>query len=186
MMIRAVTPADLPTIAGLEEQLEGAAAADLATLAARQRIFPAGFLAGWQDGQLLGYIETCRWEKQIPEFKAESDFFGRCHQPQGEILYVIFVGVQPRAQRQGVGRRLLAAVQRLAVAEDAQQVHAVARESLAGFYLGAGFQPRLPLPGFWGEGAFQLMVWPVAEISTLSPANLGWPRPHPPAVAVKL
>lgn len=165
MKIRAVQPEDLPAIVALERRLEGESAAELQTLRVRQRMFPAGFLAAWKEENLLGYIETCQWGKQIPEFDADPEFFRRFHQERAAILYVIFIGVQPWAQRQGVGRRLLAAAQGLAVSQAAQRVHAVARRGMARFYLGAGFQLRRPLPEFWGGGDFHLMEWRVAENS---------------------
>ncbi|HFQ80538.1 MAG TPA: GNAT family N-acetyltransferase [Desulfobacterales bacterium] len=150
--------ADLEEIYQLESEIEGPDGADLVSLMARWRMFGAGFLTARQGGQLLGYIETCLWDCQLPHFEARPDFFTSRHRLGAANLYIIFLGVAADYRRQGVASSLLAAVSRVGWRYGARRLQAVSRSHIVPLYEAAGFLPVAAMPGFLPEPGTDFML----------------------------
>lgn len=152
---------DLAQIAFLENAMEGADAASVETLRARLRIFPEGFLVAWEQGRLVGYIESCLWDRAIPEFQPHPGFFAEQHRPAAKTLYIIFIGVREEYRRQSVGSQLIEALLQATRPLALQRVHAVSRDQLMPFYQNLGFVAKTTLPDFLHQGNYFLMEKPL-------------------------
>lgn len=153
----AATEKDISSIAFLENAMEGADAASAATLLARLRMFPEGFLVAREEGRIIGYIESCLWNKDIPEFQAHPGFFAEQHRTDARTLYIIFIGVRQEFRRKGVGTQLIDALLEEVHPFHPQRVHAVSRDPLLPFYESMGFTPQAALPGFLHQENYTLM-----------------------------
>lgn len=147
------TAADISQIHFLESAIEGPDAASPQTLLSRLAMFNDGFLVAKRDARVIGYIETCLWNLDTPEFKADPDFFASQHTKEGAILYVIFVGVEERQRRHGVGSLLVSEVFKK-VGRDfpVSRMQAVSRDLFVPFYKNLGFSAVKQLPGFLPDG----------------------------------
>lgn len=147
-----ITPAqekDISQIAFLENFIEGSDAASRQTLLARLQMFREGFLAAKIKDRVVGYIETCLWHRETPEFQADPNFFLTSHAPDGGVIYIIFVGVEERQRRHGIGSQLVREViDTVGCKFPATRVHAVSRDPLVAFYKNLGFSEVKKLPGF--------------------------------------
>lgn len=157
MIIEPAANSDIFEISLLEMAIEGRGAAGIETLRVRQVMFPDGFLVARKDGRIIGYLQSCIWDRQVPEFQPRADFFPSQHRLDGAILYLIFVGVSEHQRRHGVGSRLVECLTPLADKYGARKIHAVCRDYLVPFYAGLGFFQSRELPGFLSEGEFFLM-----------------------------
>lgn len=143
---------DLAQIAFLENAIEGAGAASLSTLQRRRQMFGEGFLVAKQGPTVVGYIETCLWDRAIPRFQPEPDFFFNEHKPSGPNLYIIFVGVDERYRRHGLGSELVLRACSVARNLSMTRVQAVSGDRLIPFYEGLGFVAARVLPSFLPDG----------------------------------
>ncbi len=150
--------ADIEEIYLLESEIEGNDGADLVTLTARWRMFGAGFLTARQGGRLVGYIESCLWDCQLPYFEARPDFFASLHRLGAANLYIIFLGVAADYRRQGVASSLLAAVSGVGYRYGACRLQAVSRGHITPLYEAAGFLPVVAMPGFLPESGVDFML----------------------------
>lgn len=153
-MIQQAQEVDLLDIHTIELRLEGEGAAKMETLLGRLEMFPEGFLVARLEGQLIGYSESCLWDEAVPSFRAEENFFKDRHRAHGTILYIIFVGVLPEYQRQGVASKLLVKLQEVARKMGAAKVHVVTWERLEPLYIGKGFKPIGYIADFLPNGIF--------------------------------
>ncbi len=146
-----ITPAsneDISQIFFLENAIEGPDAASLKTLQARRAMFNDGFLVAKVDSYVVGYIETCIWGKETPEFRADPNFFLTEHAPDGAILYIIFVAVEEKQRRQGFGSHLIRQACKVGQDYSAGLVHVVSRDPIIPLYESLGFSAKKQLPGF--------------------------------------
>lgn len=75
MNIRNATIKDIDDVHLLEQLVEGENAATKETLLSRFRMFPEGFYVAKENGTVLGYIESCLWNKSDFEtFDEIKDF----------------------------------------------------------------------------------------------------------------
>jgi len=148
MDISPVRADELAEIFFLERAIEPLSGASLETLQARQRMFGAGFLAARKKGRIIGYIETCLWDLTVPEFAPQTDFFTSRHSSYGQILYIIFMGVEQNFRRHGAGSALLAAAIDLAHECGAREVQAVTHHHLLPLYSKMGFTMVQKMPNF--------------------------------------
>ncbi len=149
---------DIVEIYRLESEIEGADGADFVTLTSRWRMFGAGFLTARQDGRLVGYIESCLWDCQLPSFEARPDFFTSRHRLGAETLYIIFIGVAADCRRRGVASSLLTAVNGVGRYYGARRLQAVSRDYIMPLYEAAGFLPLTAMPDFLPEPAVNFML----------------------------
>nr|MBF0223328.1 GNAT family N-acetyltransferase [Desulfobulbaceae bacterium] len=147
-----ITPAqeeDISQIVFLENFIEGRDAASRQTLLARLQMFSEGFLVAKIKGRVAGYIETCIWHRETPQFQADPNFFLTEHALDGAIIYIIFVGVEERQRRHGIGSHLIREViETIGGKFPANRVHAVSRDPILPFYRNLGFSTVKRLPGF--------------------------------------
>lgn len=86
----------------------------------RARIFPEGFFLGYADNKLWGVAtsQIINFDPANPctswEETTDNGWIKKSHTFQGNALYVISVGVSPRASRQGIGTALMIAEKGLA------------------------------------------------------------------------
>jgi ribosomal protein S18 acetylase RimI-like enzyme len=151
-----ITPAsaaDISQIHFLESAIEGSEAASPQTLLARLAMFHEGFLVAKLDAKVIGYIEACIWRRETPAFRADPSFFVSEHSADGSILYIIFLAVEERQRRHGVGSQLVREViKRVGGEFSVSRVHVVSRDPLLPFYKGLGFSAVQQLPGFLPDG----------------------------------
>jgi len=105
--ICAATHDDLSDIHRIEKSIESHYPANRQTLKNRLEMFPDGFLIANRDSQLIGYIESCIWNEQSFSKYQDISRFSKFHNPNGIILFVIFIGVDKLCQKMGVGSLLL-------------------------------------------------------------------------------
>jgi ribosomal protein S18 acetylase RimI-like enzyme len=122
-------------------------------------MFPAGFLTAWHAGRLAGYAQSCIWDEKIPKFSPAKNFFRNKHTAQGETLYIIFVGVSPEYQRQGIAGRLIHALREVARENGQKKVHAVTWDHMRKLYVKHGFKPVGKMPGFLPKGEFTMLEY---------------------------
>ena len=91
----------------IEKTIESGYPATRQTLADRLDMFPDGFLIIKKNHQIIGYIETCIWYVQSFSTYLDICEFSKLHHLNGTILFVIFIGVDERFQKMGVGTLLL-------------------------------------------------------------------------------
>ncbi len=149
---------DIEDIYLLESEIEGADGADFVSLTSRWRMFGAGFLTARHGGRLVGYIESCLWDRQLPYFETRPDFFASQHRLGAEKLYIIFLGVAVGCRRQGVASSLLAAISWVGRRHRACRLQAVSRGHIIPLYEAAGFLPVVAMPGFLPEPATDFML----------------------------
>ncbi len=148
MKVSSVREDELFKIFSLEQSMEGESAASLETLQVRQQMFGAGFLAARKDDRIIGYLESCLWNVEIPEFQPYPGYFANRHCAHGKTLYIIFMGVDCDFRRQGVASTLLQAVAMAAYNSGAERVHAVTFAHLLPLYIKMGFKEVQAMPHF--------------------------------------
>ena len=158
MEIRNATIEDIDEIRALERNIDEEYPATKETLLERLEMFPDGFYVVEIDGKIVGYIETCLWDKEDIETFDKIKDFPKQHDPKGKTAYVIFIGVGADYRRQGVGSALIQEVQKLASERGLKKVQLVAiEEDLLGFYGKLGFEFVKKLPNYYRLGPGFLM-----------------------------
>jgi len=149
MLIRNATLTDLKKILEIEKQIEKEYPADYDTLFARLNTFSDGFFVVEEDKGICGYVESCLWNKErFQTFEQISDF-PKNHDPNGKILYVIYLGVLECCRRKGYGSHLIKSLIAYAKEHNLSKVQLVAGEGfLVNFYKGLGFSVVENLPDF--------------------------------------
>lgn len=148
MEVLPVREEDLPEIFSLEQRIEGGAGAGIDVLQARRQAFPDGFLAAWETGCLVGYLESCLWNRENPQFDPHPDFFAAQHRADGKILYIIFIGVAPDYRRLGTASTLIKSIIPVARKYGAERIQAVTRPHLLRLYTKLGFVALREIPFF--------------------------------------
>jgi len=135
MHIRNVAVRDIDQIYLLEQSIEGKYAANRETLTARIQMFFQGFYVAEENGKIIGYLESCLWNKLNFERFDEIKDFPKHHDPEGKILYIIFVGVNKNYRKRGIGSALVRKAQEYAEQHNLQKVQVISGEgSLVYFY----------------------------------------------------
>src|SRR3989338_6019016 len=137
MNIRNATIEDIDNVHILEQLIEGENAATKETLLSRLKMFPEGFYVDKENGNVLGYIESCLWNKSDFETFDEIKDFPNQHDVNAKILYVIFIAVDERQRKHGIGSALITALQKYAEKKQLEKVQLVAvkRESTKDFLI---------------------------------------------------
>lgn len=121
-IIRCATPADLSQIVALDmEAFDPYGTAETpVTLAARQAVYPAGFLVAEEGDSIIGYGSSERWgHRREPALDEDPH---QSHVPDGPIFCITGMAVRYSHQRQGWGTRLLHGLLSLAASEGCQGV----------------------------------------------------------------
>ncbi|MCW4033549.1 MAG: GNAT family N-acetyltransferase [Candidatus Bathyarchaeota archaeon] len=149
MLIRIAENSDIDSIHRLERSLEKCNAATRKTLTERLLMFPDGFYVAEEGGKICGYIESCLWNNvSFVKFEEIKDF-PKFHDPDGRILYIIFLAVDEKYQRLGVGSKLVRTLQKYASKKGLKKVQVVSAEGFwVNFYKKLGFQETKRLPYF--------------------------------------
>lgn len=120
--MRAATIADLQAIVALDQAIFGAYGADEdpAIIAARLATFEAGCKVIVDSDQILAYLTAEKWrERRAPALDEDPR---TTHDPQGTILNITTLAVDPRFQGQGLGRQLLRAAEAIAQQEGCHEI----------------------------------------------------------------
>lgn len=126
--LRPAIAADLPQIIALDQEIFGVYGAqeDPAIIAARLAVFPQGCAvmeepaAAGAGVNLLGYITTEKWAT-VREPALDEDP-RLTHQPDGRILNITTLAVNPAHHNRGLGGQLLNEVIRIARREGCAQI----------------------------------------------------------------
>lgn len=162
MKIRNARLQDIDPVAELERKIEKENAATKETLLARFNMFPQGFYVAEEGGNIVGYVESCLWDKK--DFKTFDEIrdFPKHHKSNGKTLYVIFLGVAENHRRKGVGSGLTRTLRRYASGRQLERVQLVAGEGfLVDFYKRLGFGIVRQLPHFLPYSSGALMEYRV-------------------------
>lgn len=161
-MIRTAQLEDIEVVAKLEKKIEKGNAATKEVLLSRFNMFPSGFYVAEEDGTILGYIESCLWNKNDFETFDEIKEFPKHHNPNGRQLYIIFLGVDETKRRQGIGSELIRTLKEYAMERQLDKVQLVAGEGfLVGFYKKLGFEVIRELQHFLPYSKGTLMEYRV-------------------------
>jgi len=160
--IRFATHENISDILRIEHAIEKVYPADRQTLLDRLELFPDGFLIANNDHQLIGYIESCIVNEH--PFSTYNDIrqFSNIHDPNGMILFIIFVGVDARFQNLGVGSLLINTLKnRISqLYSHIQKIHLVSKEQYVDtFYRKNKFFTIKPLPDYMPSYSGVLMEY---------------------------
>jgi ribosomal protein S18 acetylase RimI-like enzyme len=146
----------------VEQTIERDYPASRQTLMNRLNMFSDGFLIVKHTHQLIGYIESCICFEQSFSRYRDICQFSDIHHPEGNILFVIFIGVDERFQKMGVGSFLLSALKSRIKNRypHIQKIHLVSKEQYVNtFYRKNGFQKIKSLPDYMPEYSGFLMAY---------------------------
>lgn len=139
LIIRVARAIDAPMAHAIDVEAFGpyGTAEKLDTLAARQQVFPDGFLIAEVTGEIVGYASSEKWLTERAPALDEPP--SQTHSPNGSIFCITAMAVRRARQNHGIGTALLTAL--LDVAQ-AHQCKAVLLETTHAqhFYLHHGFQ----------------------------------------------
>jgi len=153
---------NIPDILHIEQSIERDYPASRQTLLNRLEMFADGFLIVKNDHQLIGYIESCIWFEQSFSRYQEICQFSDYHHPDGTILFVIFIGVDERFQKRGIGSLLISALKSRIKQQypHIQKIQLVSKEQYVNtFYRKNGLQIIKRLPEYMPEYAGILMAY---------------------------
>jgi ribosomal protein S18 acetylase RimI-like enzyme len=160
--IRLARHEDISDILCIEQSIERDAPASRQTLVGRLEMFPDGFLVANNDLQLIGYIESCIFNEHPFSKYDDIRHFSTIHYLNGAILFIIFIGVDERFQKMGVGSSLINVLKKKIQLKypHIQKIHLVSKERYVNsFYRKNGFRIIKPLPDYMPSYAGMLMEY---------------------------
>ena len=113
--------------------------------------YPEGIYVAEINNEIRGYASSVLWNKKAGEFSTyeEIENFEKHHNTKGKPQYVIFVGVEKKYRRQGIGSQLIQTIQANAITTDLKKVQVVAGPVfLPSFYSNLGFKEKTKLIRF--------------------------------------
>src|SRR3989338_10868435 len=113
-IIRKARLKDIDYIHSVEKAVEGENAATKETLLSRFKMFPEGFLVAEEDDKIVGHVESCLWNKEDFETFDEIENFPKEYDPNGKTLYVIFLAVDEKYRKRGIGSELIKSLEKYA------------------------------------------------------------------------
>jgi ribosomal protein S18 acetylase RimI-like enzyme len=156
--IRVATPEDLRTIASIERSVEDPRlAASIQLLQERLFLYPQGFLVAVLDNQIVGYLESIRWDGSDFERFDDIKDYKLMHRELGDVLYIAFMAVDPAFRNRGFASQLMARAQKRAIDQEIKKIQLVALPKLVGFYERLGFGRVRILPCFLDNSLGELM-----------------------------
>ncbi|WP_316848940.1 GNAT family N-acetyltransferase [Pedobacter agri] len=142
------SPSDIRDVYILEAEIEHGNAASEQTLYNRLSMFPEGFIIAKDKNKLVGYIETLVWNKIVFEKFDDIKDFPLLYDPNGDTLYIIFIGVAAAYRGKGIGQRLLELAKEVGTKFNTNRMQLVAKDGLEGYYQSFDFQSEKNLPAF--------------------------------------
>lgn len=153
--IRPARPDEMPIIAEVERQVWARAAASQEELARRQAFLPQAFLVAEESGVILGMANAIRWSERrqgdIAQVHADPRGAHAYHDPWGEVLYIVSVGVLPRYRGRGIGRRLIEREIEIARRMGVEKVQLIGHTRSQPLYERIGFKAVRELRDFMPE-----------------------------------
>ena len=153
---------DVFEVAELEKEIEGENAASLETITERFGMFPEGFIVAEDRGRIIGYIESCRWNKEAGDFHKFEEIknFSKNHNEKGANLYLIFLAVDEYYRRNGIGSLLVKSLIKYSVNNKIRKIQLVAKLELKKFYSSLEMKSVIKLPNFlpYASGIFMEKV----------------------------
>lgn len=156
MKIREAKIEDIMEISELEKRIEENPAS-YETLVRRFQLFPEGFYVAEDDGQIIGYIESCIWNKKEFNSFEEIKEFQKHHDVNASTLYIIFLATSPDYRNRGIGSMLLQKLINKASRLKKKKVQLVSKDGLESFYSRFGFRNTKHLPNFLANNSGALM-----------------------------
>lgn len=142
----------------IELGIEFGNAASEITLKQRLGMFQDGFLVAQQGNELIGYIESVIWEDREFETFEEIKNFPLHYNVNGDTLYIIFLGVKETKRKNGVGKRLIEACEKVAIKYGVKKIKLVAKDDLLHYYKKFGFSEVRELPYFLEERNYKSVL----------------------------
>jgi ribosomal protein S18 acetylase RimI-like enzyme len=174
VFIRTAEANDLPAIAALERIVEDPRfAASPQVLHDRLRLYPQGFLVAVFNEQVVGYLESIRWDYPAFERFEQIKDFEHIHRPGASVLYIAFAAVDPAYRRYGTALKLLKAAERMAARIGVSKIQLVAMPNLVRVYRIMGFREVRTLPFYLESSIGELMEKTLSSLES----DLTEPRP---------
>ncbi len=155
IQIRPACPDEIPAIAVQERQVWSRMAATQEELAWRQALLPDAFLVAEVGGGIVGVANAIRWSERrrggVEQVHADPRGLHVAHDPWGEVLYVISLGVLPRYRGRGIGRRLIEAEIDVARRLGVEKVQLIGHTRSQPLYERIGFRAVRAVPEFTQE-----------------------------------
>ncbi len=149
MKIRFAEFSDIDLIYRLECSIAKGNVATREMLVERLMTFPEGFYIAEEDDNIIGYIESCLWNNIHFESYEEIKDFPKHHKSDGKTLYIIFLAVNEKYRRRGVGSELVRTLQKYASKKGLKKVQVVSAGDFGvDFYENLGFKVTRKLPHF--------------------------------------
>ena len=149
MKIRLATLEDIPNIHQIEKSLEEENAASEETLTSRLQMFPEGFRLAVENTKIVGYAESCRWNRDEIGTFTQIRNFPIHHEDRGKNLYIIFVGVDKNYQRRGIGTSLVNDIVLYSLRNRLNKVQLMSLPSTINLYKKIGFKEVKTCPEFF-------------------------------------
>lgn len=153
--IRPAQPDEIPAIAEVERQIWSRLAASQEELTRRQAFLSNAFLVAEEGGVIVGLANAIRWSERrrggIEQAHTDPRGLHIHHDPWGEVLYIVSLGVLPRYRGRGIGRRLIEREIEVARRMGIEKVQLIAHARSQPLYERIGFRIVRELPDFMPE-----------------------------------
>ena len=148
-IIEKCMPDQIREVYSIESKIERGNAANEETLFERLNCFNDGFLVAKNErGKVVGYIECVLWDDfQFSKFEQISDF-PLHYKPNGDTLYIIFVGVDSKYRGRYIGLELVKIAVRCGEYYNTKKIKLIAKDSRIGLYQKCGFNYIKEMPTF--------------------------------------
>lgn len=145
--IRTARREDLSQIAQIEQAAEATEPATVETLKERLDMFNEGFLVATFGEDVVGYVESCRWNRNSVDSFEEINNFPVEHTSEGKNLYIIFLCVVKPFRAFGIGSKLMNEIVNRQK-DEVDTVQLVSKPELTDFYAEIGFKKEKDVEGF--------------------------------------
>lgn len=149
LFITRASLSDLKKIYKIEMDIEFSNAAREETIKDRINMFNDGFLVVKDNNDIVyGYIESLIWNEKPFETFNDISNFPMHYNIKGKSLYIIFLAVEHKSRKKGIGTKLLSEIEKITKSYSINVIRLVAKDNLVNFYSKRGFQPVKELPNF--------------------------------------
>jgi ribosomal protein S18 acetylase RimI-like enzyme len=167
VLIRPARPDDLQEATRLERRIWGSLAATLNELQRRLFALPEAFLLAelqrpGRPARIVGLTNGILWTRDFPRSYLEYERIlpSASHNPRGDVLYLVSVGVDPQLRGRGIGLCLLLETIAVGKRRHLKLTRLIASQRSRSLCLRAGFDVVRPLPRLFRQHR-DLMPQPV-------------------------
>jgi len=153
VLIRPARPDDLEEATLVERQVWGRLGASLNELQRRLFALPEAFLLAElqrpaQSPRIVGLTNGLLWTRDFPRSYLDYERIlpSASHNPRGDVLYLVSLGVEPGLRGRGIGLRLVQEAIEVGRRRHLKQVRLISNGRSRPLHERAGFQVARPLP----------------------------------------